>query len=498
MKSHDIRIWKITEKTPERIGKDGKKKPATFQFRWRVGGKQQTATFVGFPAAERFRSRLLTAQANGEAFNVDTGLPDSMTEEPEQISWFVFAASYMDMKWKHLSAKGRETTVYAAAAFVASLVPAKPGAPSMPTLRRALQNWYLEPSKRTQNGESPGEDQAREDSIVPLLATTVQEDDEEQARKPPPEAVKALAWLAKNSLPVAAITAPSQARAVLDALATNIDGTAAAADYLRRRRGVASNMVRYANECGELKGDPFAAVQWTPPKVAKQIDRRRVPNAKQVAQLLIGASYVGTWKRAGGRRYVAFFGCIYYAMMRPEEVIGLCKNDCELPEKGWGLLILHKATPYAGSRWTDDGELHDDKALKSRATGETRSVPIPPVLVRMLRAHIAEFGVGEDGRIFRTEKEKPVTPFAYQRVWRQARPFALPPSRTSSTLAEVPYDLRHAGISLGLRTTRDPALIAERAGQSPETLMKRYAWALDDKDNEANKAIEDALDEADE
>lgn len=127
-----------------------------------------------------------------------------------------------------------------------------------------------------------------------VLVGTVRESDEKQGRKPPPEAVKALAWLAKDSLPVAAMAEPAQARAVLDALATNIDGTAAAADYLRRRRGVASNMVRYANECGELKGDPFAAVQWTPPKVAKQIDRRRVPNPRHVAQLLIGVSYVGT------------------------------------------------------------------------------------------------------------------------------------------------------------------------------------------------------------
>jgi hypothetical protein len=64
-------------------------------------------------------------------------------------------------------------------------------------------------------------------------------------------------------------------------------------------------------------------------------------------------SYVGTWKRADGRRYVAFFGCLYYAMMRPEEVIALKEEDCELPESGFGLIVLHKATPYAGRRWTD-------------------------------------------------------------------------------------------------------------------------------------------------
>jgi hypothetical protein len=80
-------------------------------------------------------------------------------------------------------------------------------------------------------------------------------------------------------------------------------------------------------------------------------------------------------------------------------------------------------------------------------------------------------------------------------VWKQARPFALTPSRVASPLASIPYDLRHAGISLGLRTTRDPARIAERAGQSVDVLMKRYAWALDDQDAAANKAIEDALED---
>jgi hypothetical protein len=35
-------------------------------------------------------------------------------------------------------------------------------------------------------------------------------------------------------------------------------------------------------------------------------------------------------------------------------------------------------------------------------------------------------------------------------------------------------------------------LIAERAGQGVDVLMKRYAWALDDDDAAANGAIEAA------
>lgn len=36
----------------------------------------------------------------------------------------------------------------------------------------------------------------------------------------------------------------------------------------------------------------------------------------------------------------AFFGCVYYAAMRPAEVIHLQKSQCRLPASGWGLLNL--------------------------------------------------------------------------------------------------------------------------------------------------------------
>lgn len=374
MKSHDISIWEVKQKTPARTDKKGRKKAATYQVRWSVGGKEKYRTLNNKTLAKAWWSKLVVAMQNGEPFDTVTGLPDSLVEKPDQVTWYVFAATYMDMKWKTLSAKARETTVYALSTVIASLVASsKPGRPDMQTLRRALQQWYLEPSKREATGDSDGD---ADDAVA-----TPTESEDEGKRKPPADIRKALTWLEKNSLPVGAIAEAKHARAVLDALATKMDGTAAKPDYLKRRRGVAANVVRFAIECGELKEDPFQAIQWTPPKVAKQIDRRRVPNPDQVRQLLIGVSYVGTWKRAGGRRYVAFFGCLYYAMMRPEEVIGLRAADCQLPDKGWGLIILHKATPYAGSRWTDSGELHDDKALKARADGETRPVPIPPVLV---------------------------------------------------------------------------------------------------------------------
>jgi integrase len=372
----------------------------------------------------------------------------------------------MDTKWKGLAAKSRETTVDALTGLLFALTADKKGwRPDVREARHTLRRWYLCPSAR-----EPG------------------------AETPPPQAARALEWMISASLTIAStLDDPVTLRAALDAMSTQLNGKRYAPDVIKRRRRVITNFVRFAIEQKEMVNDPFTQIQWTPPRTSTRVDRRRVPNPRQVAELLIAVSYIGTWERCRGRRLVAFFGCMYYAMMRPEEVIGLRGPDCDLPEKGWGELVFAKARPVAGKQWTDSGELHDDKALKQRADDEPRHVPIPPVLVKMLREHIAAFGLSTDKRIFGNERGTLLSGSTYSRVWQEARALALTPDRYASQLAAEPYDLRHAGVSLGLRSTNDPALIAERAGHSVEVLMARYAWALDDKDKSANKSIEDAL-----
>ena len=82
-----------------------------------------------------------------------------------------------------------------------------------------------------------------------------------------------------------------------------------------------------------------------------------------------------------------------FAGPRPEEVVAMDVGDVTLPEAGaadqWGELLFHMATPEVGRRWTDSGEIHDDRDLKGRAEGETqRPVPCHPVLTAILRDHI--------------------------------------------------------------------------------------------------------------
>ncbi|MFF5648821.1 hypothetical protein ACFY8N_10335 [Streptomyces collinus] len=69
--------------------------------------------------------------------------------------------------------------------------------------------------------------------------------------------------------------------------------------------------------------------------------------------------------------------------------------------QNWGEVLWSTSMPRVGSGWTDTGESFDTRGLKKRARKATRPVPIPPVLVRLIREHIKEFGTGEDGRLFR-------------------------------------------------------------------------------------------------
>jgi hypothetical protein len=81
--------------------------------------------------------------------------------------------------------------------------------------------------------------------------------------------------------------------------------------------------------------------------------------------------------RRQGPRFVAFYGCMFYAMMRPSEVISLTRDGCDLPGHGWGRLIFADASPAAGREFTDDGRVPDARGLKGPAPAG-RCAPFHP------------------------------------------------------------------------------------------------------------------------
>jgi hypothetical protein len=88
---------------------------------------------------------------------------------------------------------------------------------------------------------------------------------------------------------------------------------------------------------------------------------------------------------------------LYFAALRPAEAVNLGRDDCDLPERGWGRIYLSRTTPEVGKRYTNSGAAHDRKGLKHRPADEVRPVPIPPELVTILRWHLDEFGITPDG-----------------------------------------------------------------------------------------------------
>jgi integrase len=181
---------------------------------------------------------------------------------------------------------------------------------------------------------------------------------------------------------------------------------------------------------------------------------------------------------------------MYYAALRPEEVIALRKsNVVSLPEQDeeWGEFLLTDSQSRSGSKWSDDGvSIRPRRALKHRAEAETRSVPIHPELVKLLRDHLAEFGYGPGGRISSLPRGGVVTNTAYLVIFHKARVKAFTEAEADSLAAQRPYDLRHACVSTWLNATGDPAQVAEWAGHSVNVLMQVYAKCVSGR-QEANK-----------
>jgi integrase len=306
---------------------------------------------------------------------------------------------------------------------------------------------------------------------------------------PPAKVAEVLAWMERQCLPMSHLDDPLLMRRVLTAFTVNLDGSEASPSTVQRKRAIFHNALGFAVEARRLPHNPLHQVQWTAPKNTEAVDPAVVANPKQVRKLLEAVEMQG--KR--GRHLKAFFGCLYHAGMRPAEAVWLRQTNCQLPESGFGVLSLDGSRPRVGSSWTDSGAPHDTRGLKWRPRKETRPIPIPPAHVSLLREHIAEHGVGPDGRLFRTSRGGLVQESGYGVVWKKARELALSPEQGATPLAKRPYDLRHAGISLWLNSGVDPAECARRAGHSITVLLRVYAKCLDGATEAANRRIADAL-----
>ncbi|MET9376251.1 site-specific integrase [Streptomyces sp. NPDC002992] len=458
MLTYDVDIWSIRQR---------KGRPKPFELRWRVGERAHSRSFKLKPQADGRRSELLAALRNREQFDEQTGLPVSEFEALTTPTWFEHATVYVLMKWPKAAAKHRASIAEAFATVTPAFVSSSRGAPDDVVLRKALYGWAF---RATQDADG-------------VLCPRHQVED------PPADIAAALSWIAENTVKMTEVGTSDRLRKALDALSKRLDGKPAADNTVNRKRMVLSNALRYAVERGTLPANPLGRVDWTAPDKDDEVDFRYVPNPDQAADLIDAVRQLS----ARGEHMAAFFGCLYYAAMRPSEIAALRAEDCILPKTGWGELILAGSRPEVGSGWTNDGKSFEQRGLKRRARTATRSVPIPPVLTAMLREHKEKYGVADDGRLFRAAMGGRVRSTEYCELWDAARLKALSAKEAGTPLANVPYSLRHAGVSLWINSGVDPMEVAQRAGHSLTVLFRFYAKILKGQQSRANELIEKGL-----
>ncbi|MFI7462802.1 tyrosine-type recombinase/integrase [Nonomuraea sp. NPDC049646] len=452
--SYDVRIHGIEK----RKNTDGV--VTSFRLSWKVSGEAWKESFRTAAQADAFRSELMTAARRGEPFSRTTGRPASWTRKPTVLTWYEFTLAYVDAKWPYAAPNHRRGIAEALTDATEALLTDEDGHPRE-SLRAALR-WSF--SSRVRDTDQP-----------------------------PADLVEVVQWLKAHTAPITALTAPDSGAALTRGLLARIsqtkDGRQAAANTSNRKRMVLNNAMEYACEIGALTANPFKAVKWTKPRTLTTIDPRVVINIDQARRFLDAVE-----KHSGrGKRMKAFFGCMYFAALRPEEVVDLREEHLvRLPEGEWGEMRLTNAEPRAGSRWTDSGQVRERRELKHRAKGETRPVPVHPELAAMLRRHIQEFGTGPHGRIFIGPRGGHMTDRAYLKVFHEARSKAFTPAEANSPLMDVPYSLRHACVSTWLNAGVPAPQVAEWAGHSVDVLLRVYAKCIYGQQGEAMRRIWDA------
>src|SRR5262249_16964660 len=153
---------------------------------------EKSQTFGKSAQAKSFLSDLRHAAKNGEAFDVETGLPLSLLKAATARTWLEFARAYVDVRWPHAAAKSREGLTDTMANVTAVLVKPRPGKPRAEDLRALLREYVFVPKERRPE-------------LSPELATV-------------------LRWLEGASLPITELDDPRIARVALEALSLQLDG----------------------------------------------------------------------------------------------------------------------------------------------------------------------------------------------------------------------------------------------------------------------------------
>jgi integrase len=395
--------------------------------RWRVDGRDHSQAFRTKAEADRLRSRLLVAQQDGERFDRQSGRPLSWTPRGGDTPLHVWARRWVAEQWPEWAPRTRNEDVYSLSRLIPHVI--RPGAAPAPVGLRT----YLR------------------DSLRPIG-----EIDADGACE---------RWLSRWVLTLAELDRPTLAE-VSRQLGIGAKGQVLANETARRYRRVAHSCIRRAVELEQIPNDP-----WPPTprgrsrrkanQSKKAVDVRELPNPSAVVRIIDAMKS----HQPGSHTYQAMTAVVAYAGLRPSEVVMLRPRALSLPSTGWGSI----AVTEADVAWDEPG---DPK------TG-SRTTPVPPRLVELLRRWIESYGLADDELLFRTRcgnhRPGPTGP----------EPSSGPSANAEHHRIRV-YDLRHAHATAMIKARVPLAEAARRLGHSVETLVSTYIGAMDGDDVEGN------------
>ena len=161
-----------------------------------------------------------------------------------------------------------------------------------------------------------------------------------RASADPGPSATALAWARDHSLPVTALADPAVTRRAVEALA--LDGSRAAVTTITRKRAVFHNCLSYAVELRMLEANPVDRITWRPPRPSCPVNPRSAASPAEVQAILAEITKIRP-------ELTAFFGCLYYAALRPAEAVALRADSCDLLPARLGAADTHWIPPPLGA-----------------------------------------------------------------------------------------------------------------------------------------------------
>lgn len=422
----EVRVWSVQDR------RNNKRYARPWIVRWQVDAATFQRGHRTRNEADHYRSLLLIAQRNGEPFDSTSGEPDSWTITDSDMGIHTWARRWLADQWDEWQPRTRDSAVEAIARFVPLVT--RPNTPATGNLRQYL---------------------------VDALRPDIDERDPETE-----------AWMDTWCLPLADLD--RRVLAVAEhGLGLGVSGKPLGPTTANRFRTVAHSCIRRAVDLEIIERDPWPpAVRGAKRRKVRRanrgIDIRSLPDPATVRAAL---DAIVTHQPAS-HTYRTMTAVLYYAGLRPSEVVMLRARSLTLPSQGWGAIEVTEA----------DISFDEPGEPKTGA----RTVPIPPVLVTELAAWLASGGFVDDELLFRTRTGKRPTASNWGRSWHRAlREVGHPPLRL--------YDCRHAAATTWLSAGVPLGETARRLGHSVEVLVSTYVGALTGDEAVANRLIESVL-----